>query len=576
MIGRVAARCAGVSSGLERLPRNATYIFAVLSALAVAGCGGGAPAAPALTEPFNDWPTYAFDARRDGFNPNSSALSPASLSALHLAWESDLDNRDYRTQTQPVIAANVAGRQAVVFAGGGAGAIFAFDAVSGAQLWSRSLGEQHLVCPNAPASTGPQYTEGIAGTPAYDPSGKVLYALDNQDSGSGSSGAQVVYRLDPATGAASGEVNVTPSPLPGEVNSSHAALTLGPGGRLYAATSSTCADRAAWRGRVAEVDTTSLSLRGTFFTTTTASGTIYSGGGVWGWGGVSLDDGGNVYAGVGNTDTSPQQGTWPQALSETSVYGDHVVALAPDLSAVLASDYPGFAFGPAAFDLDFSGTPVLFRPVGCDELFAAEGKSGQLFVYDTSSVAGGPLQSFAVAPAAPSFGGAAFSAYSPLTGLLYASIGTQGLALPGLVAIKPSGCAAFNVLWSAAFGPDSLAYTGDPEPRSAPTVTAGGVVFVGTPCTPNAAVNACASPGQAPSGGAVWAVDAASGAVLAGGAPILVTRGVVRMAPVVDGKWLWVTDDSGALYAMTIDPAVAAVTDRLRARRVPAPAPWRE
>jgi len=63
--------------------------------------------------------------------------------------------------------------------------------------------------------------------------------------------------------------------------------------------------------------------------------------------------------------------------------------------------------------------------------------------------------------------------------------------------------------------------------------------------------------------GALWAVDAASGALLgSGGNPLLVTGDNIRMAPSADGLWIWVCDDSGNLYAYTVDPSVPAAALR--------------
>jgi len=47
--------------------------------------------------------------------------------------------------------------------------------------------------------------------------------------------------------------------------------------------------------------------------------------------------------------------------------------------------------------------------------------------------------------------------------------------------------------------------------------------------------------------------------VLGGGKPLLVTSDNIRMAPVVDGSWVWVFDESGNLYGLTIDPSVKAI-----------------
>ena len=63
-----------------------------------------------------------------------------------------------------------------------------------------------------------------------------------------------------------------------------------------------------------------------------------SGGGVWGWGGVSIAGGGNVYAGVGNADNNATQpAPFVRAPYETSGYGEQLVALSSGLDTVLAA-----------------------------------------------------------------------------------------------------------------------------------------------------------------------------------------------------------------------------------------------
>ena len=157
--------------------------------------------------------------------------------------------------------------------------------------------------------------------------------------------------------------------------------------------------------------------------------------------------------------------------------------------------------------------------------------------------------------------------YSPVTGLLYAGVASsQGGSIrpPGLIAVQPSGCSGSTILWNTAFGPDSFAYS-PAQTRGAPTVTAGGVVFVGTPCTPDG-TGGCGTPSGTPSG-AIWAIDASSGALLHGGKPILITPGQIRMAPTVDGDWVYVYDNNGDLYGLTID---AVTTPSASLRRTPA------
>ena len=54
-------------------------------------------------------------------------------------------------------------------------------------------------------------------------------------------------------------------------------------------------------------------------------------------------------------------------------------------------------------------------------------------------------------------------------------------------------------------------------------------------------------------------VDATTGALLGGGNPLLVTPDSVLMAPTVDGQWVYVLDNSGNLYALTIDPSIPKI-----------------
>jgi len=173
-------------------------------------------------------------------------------------------------------------------------------------------------------------------------------------------------------------------------------------------------------------------------------------------------------------------------------------------------------------------------------------------------------------------------AYSGATGLLYAAVTSSygSLYPPGMVAISP-GCGTPSIVWQTAFGPDSYPAG---LPRSVPAVSAGGVVFVGTPCTSDgnggcAATTSnakrrialhrripaicCTPPGIA--GGAIWALDASTGNVLNGGVPIMSTNAPLRAPPTIDGNWIYVIDTSGNLYGLTIDPTFPAIQTRIRA-----------
>jgi hypothetical protein len=468
-----------------------------------------------------------------------------ALSNLHEAWYVPLQSG---SQTQPIIATNVAGHAAVLIVGTGSGYEEAFDGTTGVRLWETQLGiENEGVCGDA----------GIAGSAQYDAAlGAVFVASGN----SAALNHDVLYRLNVATGAITGQVDLSTNLLPGESTSAHTSVTLA-NGALYLGTGSNC-EAASWRGQVISVDPTSLAVTGRFFTTYGQGGN-YGGGGVWGWGGVSADSTGNIYLGSGNAETPNTiiSGTieppFVPAGNEFTGYAEQLTELSANLGTVLGSNYPGFNFGIGGSDLDFPGTPVIFAPLGCDVMAANQGKGGTLVVYDTRNLSA-PVAQYTFSTPSGLADYVGNPAYSPITGLLYAAISssTDSMEPPGLAALGSCGQA---LLWHTQFGPDSFAYQSfGATPRSAPTVTAGGVVFLGTPCTPNG--SGCGPPGSL--AGAIWALDASTGTILGGGNPILLTGDNVRMAPTVDGAWMWVIDDSGNLYGLTVDPSIPSLRHR--------------
>jgi hypothetical protein len=519
---------------------------AAASTFSAPGRFGENAAAKAKAAAFVDWPTYAFDAQRSGFNPSTSAFTPSGLGALHVAWYASLQSG---AQSQPIVATNVAGHAALLIVGAGNGYEIAYDGTTGAHVWSTYLGRQN---------DGDCGTGGVAGTAQYDVSLGSIFAVAGN---SGTPNHVVLYRLSVATGSITGSVDVSKL-LAGESTYGHTAVTLA-NGSLYFGTSSNC-EAASWRGQVVAVDPNALTVTGRFFP---AYGhpKHYGGGGVWSWGGASVDPSGNVYVASGNAET-PQtvdsgsiEPPFFPAANEHVGYAEHVVKLSSDLKTVEGSRYPGFNFKIGFDDLDFAGTPVIFQPPGCDVLAATQGKGGKLVVADTNDLADDHFPYLLSTPSAlADYVGN--PAYSPVTGLLYAEIasGAGTLAPPGLAAI---GSCGRSIVWTTAFGPDSFAYEASgATPRSAPTVTAGGVVFAGTPCTPDGS-GGCSASGKL--AGAVWAIDATTGTVLGNGLPVLSTGDVVRMAPTVDGEWMWVLDDSGNFYGLTLDPNVPSLSAKI-------------
>jgi hypothetical protein len=533
----------------------------------------GTPATPAPTQPpvpgpagFVDWTTYGFDNHRDGFNPSSTAFTPSALSGLHLAWQTLGYGQDYSTQSQPILATNVANHAGLLFVGGALGRMYGFDALTGAEVWRNRLDTAQFAC----GGGGGSFQFGIGGTAAYDPASRTLYVSDNLNSGVNGPASAAIVRLDAATGTRVGHVDVVTDVLPGQIDTVHTAVTLA-NGRVYAGTGSSC-DISSWRGRVATAPA-DLSAPATFFYPSYGHGGSFSGGSIWGWGGVSVGDDGAVYAGVGNTDNTQGAGgpqpPFQQTTAEDAGYGDHMIKLSSDGSTLLDANDPGYNFGGATDDVDFQGTPVLFKPVGCaDTLLASHGKDGLLIVYDTARIGAGPIARYRTSPSTSEGVDLSSPAYSPVTGLLYANVATSAggsIDPAGIIALRPTGCngsTTFSIAWQAAFGPDS--FTGSNiVVRSSPTVTAGGVLLVGTPCTPDGS-GGCQAAIGAQYGGALWALDAANGTILNGRKPVLLTGDHIRAPATVDGQWIFVTDAGADLYGLTLDPAYKAISAKAR------------
>jgi hypothetical protein len=124
-----------------------------------------------------------------------------------------------------------------------------------------------------------------------------------------------------------------------------------------------------------------------------------------------------------------------------------------------------------------------------------------------------------------------------------------------------------------------------------PAASAGGVVFIGTICTSTGTgcsttqsssartrgdvsrpLICCAPPGN--SGGALWAVDASTGTVLNGGSPLLITSGSIRMPPTIDGDWIFLLDNNGNFYGLTLDPSFPSIQSKYRAPNSRQRAKW--
>jgi hypothetical protein len=506
----------------------------------IAGYTGSPSPAPSPSSSFNDWPTYQNDAQHDGY-VTDQAITPQTIDSLHLAWE-QTGVESSTSHEQPVAAANIAGHPVILYLGGAStGNVYAYDGVSGDGVWTVNIGS---------GTTVGGKTAGVRGTGAIDRTHSVVYMPD---------GVHRVHALN-LNGLADAwtPIDVAPTSPPDSgalYNQISAGMTLSPSGTLYAATAS-ASDASPWEGRLVSINTQSAALATTFYPVYDPTAAApYSGGGIWDWGGASLDATGNVYVDVGNADlnaTSPFQ----PAPDQEQGYAENILRLSSNLT-LSSSALPPVPSYTSPTDMDFSGTPILFQPIGCvDQLEAASGKSGQLSIFDTTALANGPLLSVTVAPESQTADNITNPAYSASTGLLYVSITDTATAYaggePGMIAVGFSGCTP-SVVWNrgTAFGVSSFSSGYE---RSAPTVTSGGVVLIMAPTASSGA-------------GGLFALDASSGALLNGGQPIFTANGPARMGPVVDGNWVWISDSTGDLYGLTIDPSTPALRRRSTVRR---------
>ena len=418
-----------------------------------------------------DWPTYGFSAARTGFNPGEKVLRAGKLKSLHRAWSARLGGR---IDAQPVVAS---GR---VYAGTENGRFVALNARNRHLVWSRRLGAVRSSCPDLP-----RY--GVTGTPVVE--GDRVYVGTNGK----------VFELDVPTGKTKRSWRITDQP---KQEHNWSALTLSQG-VLYAGLAGIC-DATPYRGRLVAIDTVSGVVSGNWYVTGGGpDGPL--GGGLWSFGGVSVDAGGDLFAATGNS----------AAETQHVGYAEHVVRLTPDLR-VVSSSYPGLD----GADADFGSTPVPFDAPGCPSLLAVGNKGGSFFLYDRDSIGAGPVQRVRLGG---SDGGPSallgVAAYWPARRMLFVSNPLPRKGYPaGVVAFRVTSKCRLARAWVRP-GPRGLA--------SSPTV-AGGVVWYGTGF-----------------GGEVRALSARTGKRLR---TLDVSKPIFAAPSVVDGT-LYAGGWSGRLYA---------------------------
>jgi outer membrane protein assembly factor BamB len=399
--------------------------------------------APVSTAAPVSWLTYGFDEQRTGYNPSETTIGTGNAGKLHVLWSDDLNGLMI---AQPVQAAavNVGGVPTdVVYEGTEHGDFYAIRASDGHVIWRRNLGSVQTKCFNTPDGV-----YGIGGAAAIrftGPGTGVVYAAGGDGS---------VHAMDLARGTEQTGWPVTGVFTPAQEHVWSAVNLFS--GRLYVTVASHC-DTAPYHGDTVEISVATRAIVARFYPAGAPSGGI-SGGGIWGYGGASVEpSSGHVFVATGNALTTP----------DYYRYSDSVVELSSALG-VIGSNSPVHT----GSDQDFGATPVLFRPRGCPvTLVAAKHKSGALFIYAEGALGSGYRQRLQIASASDwRFNG--LPAWDPLTNMLYVSNSTDsgGVYLHGMVALKASNC-SLSLAWQKTVGTAGTSV-------SSPTV-ANGIVYYG-------------------------------------------------------------------------------------------------
>jgi outer membrane protein assembly factor BamB len=392
-----------------------------------------------------------YDLQHSGYDPDERTINTGNVGSLQQIWTATTPTGGIG---EPVIASNVnvQGQATnVIYYGTSDGMFYAYDADTGAQIWSKQLGATLHTCGNS------TFTFGNNSAPALDRSTNRVYVAD---------GALQVHALDLSTGVEAAGWPVLINTNAPNHNFIYGGLTYNPANHfLYAETSATC-DNSPWYGRIVAIDTALGSgIVDTFLPTQGKSG-----GGNWGFGGAAIDPSNNdVFIATGNADIS-------ENTSQNAFFAEQIVKLSSDLNPIDNNlpSIPG-----SGNDYDFGATPLLFQPSGCQPLLAAVNKSGIIVVYDRNNISAGALSNFSISISTDAGDLIGVPTFDPQTQLLYVGLpSTFGSYLPGMAAFSVNSSCGLNPapVWTAQFGADGATHSTD-TPRS-PITAANGVVYI--------------------------------------------------------------------------------------------------
>jgi outer membrane protein assembly factor BamB len=391
--------------------------------------------------------TFGYGNARLGSYSAPIGITATNVQKLRASWHTSVGGA---INTQPLVVDAVrAGNRLrnLVLVGTEHGQVVALDANTGAIVWRQQVGTATRRMPNCEAS--PDSRLGVTATLAVDRAASRVYAVDVN----GLAWALALGSGHPVSGW---PVRVHP---PGD-EFVWGALTLSRGW-LYVALASRC-DAGHYDGGITAVDVGHPATLRSWHTT---GGTGGWGGGIWGFGGVSVDDrNGDVYAATGNS-----AGT----KAEDVGFAESVVRLSSAL-VVKQADHP--LRGPfRVADRDFGTTPVLLDARGCPPELVAINKDGELFLYDRNRIDAGPVQRIRVADdkpgTVPLLGMPAFDPVTRTVVVASPTTPSHSALRAGLQGFALTRACTLTLRWQHVFYGRYL---------GSPPVIAGGLVFLGS------------------------------------------------------------------------------------------------
>jgi hypothetical protein len=338
--------------------------------------------------------TYHNDNSRSGQNTSETFLTPSNVNSTQFGkLFAGSVNLDSWSVGQPLYMPNVtiSGQSHnVVYVATINNSLYAFDADSGAQLWTSNYGAPTPfanLCTDNVFYQAPSGGAGIIGTPVIDPVAGIIYFVTKTGDGNVAPFALDLHAVDFTTGIDETGSPVTLAPASGptyypEYQMSRPALLLN-NGTVYVAMGSTgCVGLTGFptinnHGYVFGFNTSNLTAAPSFFITTPA----VNNGGVWQSGaGPAADSEGNVYVETAN-------GVFDYNTGGLD-FGDSVLKLSPTLSLV---DY--FTPYNQAYldtnDLDLSSSGPLLLPTqtsGPANLLVASGKTEEIYLINQNAM----------------------------------------------------------------------------------------------------------------------------------------------------------------------------------------------